>query len=284
MPFWELASQLQHLRIRNIFDTGRFGADDLLPDFNQDDFDALAKSTNKAEKAKLTALIAQVDDRLRAAAEEDATASNELDSDQHPRLTGELLEQDLTAFEIPLTPNISSSASICQQHCSIAARTVVAAVRGGKLKRLHFGTALIHEPFAVRALVPLWIGIQEWEIRALDDGNLDRQDFWAQAALSLRHVLSYASRHLNGREDRLLTCDDVRALLGHSSDIVSAAWTALEEQWLSLEEDPDVEPIELYLRWFAEDAELAQQVADAWNAVVERGEADELPIIESVMG
>lgn len=33
------------------------------------------------------------------------------------------------------------------------------------------------------------------------------------------------------------------------------------------------QPIELYLPWL-EEAELAQQVADAWNAVVDRGEAD----------
>lgn len=33
-------------------------------------------------------------------------------------------------------------------------------------------------------------------------------------------------------------------------------------------------PITSYLRWLAEDAELAQQVANAWNEVVRRGEAD----------
>ena len=36
---------------------------------------------------------------------------------------------------------------------------------------------------------------------------------------------------------------------------------------------PD-EIIKRYMRWFAQDEELAQQVVNAWNAVVERGEAD----------
>lgn len=34
------------------------------------------------------------------------------------------------------------------------------------------------------------------------------------------------------------------------------------------------DPIELYLSWLHKDAELAQQVAEAWNEVVKRGEAD----------
>lgn len=32
--------------------------------------------------------------------------------------------------------------------------------------------------------------------------------------------------------------------------------------------------LKLYLPWLEQDADLAQRVADAWNAVVERGEAD----------
>lgn len=31
---------------------------------------------------------------------------------------------------------------------------------------------------------------------------------------------------------------------------------------------------ELYFRWLRDDAQLAQQVADAWNELVQRGDAD----------
>lgn len=36
------------------------------------------------------------------------------------------------------------------------------------------------------------------------------------------------------------------------------------------------QPVARYLPWLEEDAELAQQVADVWNAIVEHGKADAL--------
>lgn len=36
----------------------------------------------------------------------------------------------------------------------------------------------------------------------------------------------------------------------------------------------DLRYVQRYLTWLKEDKELARQVADAWNAIVERGEAD----------
>lgn len=63
----------------------------------------------------------------------------------------------------------------------------------------------------------------------------------------------------------------MRNLLSHCeiADFKKQAFVQLHKTWHF-----DEPPINMYLRWFAQNAELAQQVADAWNAVVERGEAD----------
>lgn len=36
----------------------------------------------------------------------------------------------------------------------------------------------------------------------------------------------------------------------------------------------EFQPVQLYTVWLVEDAELSRQVAEAWNLLVERGEAD----------
>lgn len=73
-------------------------------------------------------------------------------------------------------------------HNSIACHAVVAAVRGGRLKRLCPGFS-VDLPFAVRALLPYWLQIEDWGLATYAG---DRR--WSAAASSLRPCLAHASR------------------------------------------------------------------------------------------
>lgn len=145
---------------------------------------------------------------------------------------------------------------------SIVVRTVIAAARGGRLRKLRIANdegginhAMI-SPFAVRDLLPYWVAIQDWVHTGGDE--------YVTVAEALRRVLAHASLWLDKastwkpRATRLLTRQDVQTLQ-HAS------------RW---EPDSPYATIALYLPWLCEDEELAGQVADAWNAVVQRGQAD----------
>lgn len=119
------------------------------------------------------------------------------------------------------------------------------------------------QPFAVRALLPCWVQIESWgrETRSLRA--------WRAAATTLRPLLSRASRWLEStsssgqREERYLDEQEVQSLQAYFE----------REDLPELVRD-ELSPAQPYLPWLHEDAALAKQVADAWNAVVRRGEAD----------
>lgn len=272
MPFWELAPGLTQLKITGIFTSHLILTGGLIPIIDGDDEEACEASKALDKAARLECVQLEVE-------------ASEDDEDQ---LAGAgtavgVLEDDLGNLDVSDTSHAESLESIRGLHLSIAARTVTVAARGGQLTTLDFETSPLHTPYAVRTLLPFWIDIESWtfdmheyEIRE-DDWSGILFVYWAHAAATLRHVLAYASRHLITREDRLLTCEDVRALLRHSDD-ATFKQQAYHSIWYH-SYNPDARDtqeayIKIYLRWLAEDAELAQQVANAWNAVVERGEAD----------
>lgn len=110
-----------------------------------------------------------------------------------------------------------------------------------------------------------------------------------QAALSLRALLAHASLWIgttsvsDPRVDRRLSCQEIQSLRSHFELNPTPEYRPDCE--LSLPPLPpgmrypdrykkdSSPPVEHYLPWLAEDAALAQQVADTWNEVVGRGEA-----------
>lgn len=181
----------------------------------------------------------------------------------------EQLESTFTSFEPP-NELPTTQEGIVALGDSIAARTIIAAGRAGHLKR--FGYARengTQAPFNVRTLLQFWVGIEGW-------GFEGQPKPWHGAAMSLRPILSHASLWLGTavgqvsfstpREDLLLTGEEVQTLQAYfdKEGIPKVVKGSYKEPF----------PISRYLPWLAEDAELAQQVADAWNEVVRRGEVD----------
>lgn len=150
----------------------------------------------------------------------------------------------------------------------MASRIIIAAAKGGQLRRLEAGSA-VQYPFAIRALLPRWVGIEGW------GGSSSSLEAWRAAAISLRMLLAHCSLWLGTtsnsdepRSDRLLNQQDVHALQRHLEHQGTPNFVvAYREQR---------QPIERYLPWLTEDEKLAQQVADAWNEVVRRGEASKV--------
>lgn len=209
--------------------------------------------------------------------------------------TGEISEQDLKV--------IVSSSSIfadhqMEMHVFAVHRTIAAAARGGKLKRLVLPQGSIQKPFAVRALLPYWIGVEERYIRdysRFDNMWMSLYERWSTAASTLRPALAHASRWLpRSTPDGFLTRKDVQALHAYFAIQGSLDFTGEEQRIAAHDKIIHYDPIQhpslakmdedtrivqrsffdLYLPWLAEDGELAQQVAGTWNAVVQRGQAD----------
>lgn len=180
-------------------------------------------------------------------------------------------EQDEAALltELPQTPPAHEIwEALAALNFAIATRTIVAAARGGRLRELDadFFThdSNLDGPFAVRALLPCWVGIQDWTGGWCECWTKDSyKQNWMVAARALRPALARASLRLGRasssgpRAQRQLRRQDVQALLTAHLEGVNA-----------------YNGIALYLEWLHEDSELAERVADAWNAVVERGAAD----------
>lgn len=165
---------------------------------------------------------------------------------------------------LPAGPELDSEAQ-CRFHDSVTTRTVISAARTGHLRQLKVDH--IESPFAVRALLPCWV-----QIELNHQGGL--RHCWSGAACSLRPILAHASLWLtpasasDARQSRQLTGADVQSLRSHFDQHDAPFLRPMP--W----EDKDNNPIGQYLSWLKEDADLAQQVADAWNAVLERGDAD----------
>lgn len=190
-------------------------------------------------------------------------------SEAHVDLVGEHDEAELASFELPESlPTDGEEMEVLHAH--VASRTIIAAARGGQLRRLSAGSEHdLEPPFTNRALLPYWIDIEEWDVQGGAYG-------WMIAASTLRRLLAHASLWINtephaaARQDRHLACQDIQLL----------DWLYSDDNMPSiapLRDDMESQPVEFYLPWLERDAALAQQVADAWNVVLERGGADDQP-------
>lgn len=175
--------------------------------------------------------------------------------------------------------------SIQALHHSVACRTIIAAARGGHLRHVIIGGHL-EQPFAIRALLPHWIGVERWDLWGLVFSS------WLDAASLLRRLLSHASLWLETstagpRYDRRLSRQEIQSLGLHFKleglpDLVRGTTSEREEKRANTcshqyrSQEAVIESVGRYLPWLTEDAGLAQEVSVAWNAVVERGEADRL--------
>lgn len=178
-----------------------------------------------------------------------------------------------------------------RHHLAIS-RTIVEAAKEGHLRRLMLSERTTQKPFAIRSLLPYWVGVEQWEEPDdLRSGPSARShERWSDAAALLRRALAHASFWLSSstpsvHDSRLLSFTDIQGLhtrfhrdappdfTGHLQ--LYRSHLAMYRDSPSLDEVriTQIALIELYLPWLAEDAELAQRVADAWNAAVERGEA-----------
>lgn len=145
-------------------------------------------------------------------------------------------------------------------HLRIATRTIIAAAKGGKLRRLRVDRPVQH-PFAIRALLPHWVGVDAFDMYG---------GAWQGAAAALRPLLAHASTWLHAtpasgaRSDRLLTPSDVQGLQAYCE----------AERMPVAKRGVDMQHVQRYLPWLAEDEELSGKVVEAWNAVVDRGDVD----------
>lgn len=186
-------------------------------------------------------------------------------------------ELELSSFELPSEAAFSRDAKIAI-HFSIAARTIITAAKSGNLKSLRCSSVVQHA-FAVRALLPRWvaIGCDMRMPRGMDKYSGSASSGWLGAATSLRPLLAHVSLWLgvaqdgSARQERTLTSFEVQAL---NDTLGKGLPKIIDTDSYGLPDAPS-QPIAHYLPWLAEDEELSQRVADAWNAVVDRGQADE---------
>lgn len=186
----------------------------------------------------------------------------------------EQTEFALASYELPSEVPVSRDAKTAM-HLSIVYRTLVAAARGGQLRRLRLGLDNNHlqVPFAVPSLLPFWVSIDKWNL------HWRPAEQWEAAAVSLRPLLAHASLALSAASssttERRLTREQVQSLHIY---FVEQGWPKIAQ--IGLYSITHAQPIsalphvERYLQWLEADAELAQRVADAWNSVVEHGDAD----------
>lgn len=201
-------------------------------------------------------------------------------------------ETEIAAFE---APDCSCTGDVdtgdVDNLVPMAWRTIVSAAGGGRLRRLdipgYCGDAL-WKPFAVRSLLPAWVGIDDWSMdddqerwgRGDDGLRNSRSKDWLMAAVLLRRALYHMSRLRHQRAEsetrRHLSCGDVKAM--HVEFMDDPPLFCHQPYKQEEEQEPECyRPWRRYLAWLRDDEELAQQVADAWNAVVKRGGADLLP-------
>lgn len=178
-------------------------------------------------------------------------------------------EAIFASFELPSSLPTTLQ-GIDEMHYAIVHRTIVAAARQGKLQRLSCTGEEMQGSFALRSLVPYWVGVERWFV----DG-LNGPTSWQGNAASLCRTLAHVSRWLDTssspltlRDDRLLTLQELQSLHTEAHLEISESMTQTQACQVLARRD-----INLYLPWFQQDAELAQRVVDAWNAIVGRGEA-----------
>lgn len=173
-------------------------------------------------------------------------------------------EAALASFELPIELPVDEDARRALA-ISVASRTSIAAARGGQLRylRSHNG---FQPPFAVRALLPYWVNLEDQ--RTLKGHGIEMQaiEDWERAAMSLRPLLSHVSRWLGfpiPRHSRLLTGKEVQSMHAYFQ---GSNWPNLTAPLWKNNPQNRAEEHRLrndYLRWLSRDSQLAQQVADA---------------------
>lgn len=189
---------------------------------------------------------------------------------------------------------------------AIARRTVVAAARGGRLTRCRVHWDVLWKPCAVCELLPAWVSIKEWEadeaqLRRWDEMSLHGSyrdtwpaEQWAIAGVMLRRALFHMSnrplspRRLStqGTQTRLLALANVH-LMHHGFNRqplfdgelprLSNSDDARAENGMTAPDTLPNSSSNTYFLWLRDDVALAQQVLDAWNALVKCGDADLCP-------
>lgn len=163
-------------------------------------------------------------------------------------------------------------------HIATGCRTIIAAAKGGHLKRLDPGAHRHEYPFKIPALVPHWLQIEDWgAVKPFNQKKDWVTSKWLGAAMALRPFLAHASLRkdwlapksgLDAAESRLLTRQDLRALMNYFDNAESPTPEHLVKASRPV--------ITLYLPWIIWDRKLAQRVLDAWAGIVKRGEADKV--------
>lgn len=146
--------------------------------------------------------------------------------------------------------------------------TIEAAARGGDLRRL-VAPFIASQVFEIPELLPHWLQIERW-------GQNPELKVWASAARWLRQFLAHASRRqdwLRGTSlsnlsavDRTLTLQDLRKIKARVDGGCKLETFNNGKSYACV--------LKCYLPWLVERREVAEQVLDAWNAIVVRGEAD----------
>lgn len=170
----------------------------------------------------------------------------------------------VNSFELPESlPTTDEQLALL--HYGISNRTIVAAARNGRLRLLGLEKFHLEHAFAIRSLLPSWVGVPTWRCEGKESGDPTKGE-WQLAASELGPRLAHASLwhgtavNSTPRQERRLAGAEVQKL-GHVGP---------DERTLNFGLQP-------YLSWLEEDAELAQQVADAWNVVLEYGDGYDVP-------
>lgn len=80
--------------------------------------------------------------------------------DRPYRDTQEQVETDVIAVKATLPSPFAAQSAKDEYHVSIIARTIVAAARGGKLRRMYYDPNL-QRVCAIRALLPFWVQMEQ---------------------------------------------------------------------------------------------------------------------------
>lgn len=179
-------------------------------------------------------------------------------------------EETFTSVDVPAPAPFANRAAYVSYQMALLCRTLIAAARGGNLKHLECCRSF-QCAFAIRSLLPCWINVEEWGYTdCITHG-------WLDAAATLRPFLAHASLWLGttsgsgARQDRYLTAQELQSLQSYFKEQGGTPTPRWEQP-----QDSHQPSVWRYLPWLAEDAHLAGEVAEAWNAVVRRGEADRL--------
>lgn len=156
-------------------------------------------------------------------------------------------------------------------HAAIGSRTIVAALRGGFLKRLQIISTLCERPyhlFRLRILLPYWVGVEDWGSTCSTHG-LCHSGVWP--VTKLRPFLAYTARRTDWLDPRSSSASYTNRRLTPSDFKLMQAYFAIPRNTSHFSK-----VIECYLPWLAEDTALAQEVLNVWHRVVDRGPADKV--------